>query len=64
MYQLLVNLLFSHLFGVTLFNDYFARKMSFGRMNDLGQFISEFDRDPDMERKKGRVTSDITVSFI
>lgn len=27
-------------------------KMSFGRINDLGQFVSEYDPEPELERKK------------
>ncbi|GAB1607965.1 hypothetical protein Ahia01_001080400 [Argonauta hians] len=30
-------------------------KMSFGRINDLGQFVSEYDPEPEHDRKKGSV---------
>ena len=30
-----------------------SRKMSFGKVDEFGRFISEFDPEPDQDRKKG-----------
>ena len=39
------------------------RKMSLGKINELGHFVSDFDPEPDLEKKKKKSSSSLLAKF-